>query len=243
MKALFRIGLRMTGIGLGALLCITSCSIDNDPYDTVFTLEPFDTLTLNSVFEVVLQQGDHFGIEISGVKEIAGSVTYQIVNRTLWIENEDGALWKHPELDPPLLTITFNTLSKINAYETCHIISADTIRMDSLGLTLGSKLNTVDLQVDCHLFYYWNSAPVGGEIIISGRTDYARFYNGSLMVIRAENLIAHDALVANGSASDIHVHADQRLYYSITGIGDIYLQGNPPSIEAGLITSTGKLIQ
>jgi hypothetical protein len=224
-------------------LCITSCSIDTEPYDAGYTLEPFDTLTLNSVFDVVLQQGDHFGIEISGVKEIAGSVTYQIVNRTLFIENEDGALWKHPELDPPLLTITFNTLSKINAYETCHIISADTIRMDSLGLTVGSKLNIVDLQIDCHLFYYWNSAPVGGQIIIAGRTDFARFYNGSLMVIRAENLIAHDALVANGSASDIHVFADQRLYYSITGIGDIYLQGNPPSIEAGQITSTGKLIQ
>lgn len=243
MKTISRIGIWMTGICFGFCLCITSCSIDNEPFEVAYSLEPFDTLTLNSVFEVVLQQGDHFGIEISGTKEIAASVTYKIANRTLLIENEDGALWKHPQLDPPLLTITFKRLSKINAYETCHIISTDTIRMDSLGLTLGSKLNTVDLQVDCRLFYYWNSAPVGGQIIISGRADLARFYNGSLMTIRAENLIAHDALVANGSASDIHVFVDQHLYYSITGTGDIYLQGNPASIEAGLITSSGKLIQ
>src|SRR5690348_4888920 len=105
MKIFFGTRFWITGICLGSWLCITSCSIDNDPYDASFTLEPFDTLTLNSVFDVVLQQGDHFGIEISGVREVAGSVTYQIVNRTLLIENEDGALWKHPELDPPLLTI------------------------------------------------------------------------------------------------------------------------------------------
>jgi hypothetical protein len=243
MSTLARIGIWMTGICCVSLAGMTSCSIDKEPYAIEQTLDPFDTLTLNAVFDVVLQQGDHFGIEISGAKEIAAPVTYQIANRTLSIENNDGALWKHPELDPPLLIITFKTVSKINAYETCNITSADTIRMDSLGLTVGSKLNLVNLQIDCHLFYYWNSAPVGGQIIISGRTDIARFYNGSLMSIRAEKLIAHDALVANGSSSDIHVFADQHLYYSITGIGDIYLQGNPGNIDVGPITSTGKLIQ
>jgi len=243
MKSITRNGLWIIVMVMLGSFAMTSCSIDKEPYVVEQIVEPFDTLTLNAVFEVVLQQGDHFGIEISGAKEIAASVTYHIENKTLFFENNDGALWKHPELDPPLLTITFETIRKINAYETCHIVSADTIRMDTLGLTLGNKLNLADLQLDCHLFYYWNSSPIGGQIILSGRSDFIRLYNGSLMTILADQLKTHDALVSNGSSSDVHVFADQHLYYNITGIGDIYLKGNPALIEAGLITSTGKLIQ
>jgi len=225
---------------IGSLM---SCSINTDPYSFEASLDPFDSLYLNSVFDVILHQGDHFGIQIHGAQEISESVTYHIERRTLFIDNNDGPLWKHPELEPPTLDITFPTLSLVHAEETCHISTADTIRMDTFGLTLGSKLNFADLKLDCGLIYYWNSSPLGGQIILSGQTDFVRFYSGSLMAIDASQLKAHDALVANGSKLDIHVYADQHLYYSITGVGNIYLTGNPGSIDVGPITSTGRLIQ
>ena len=243
MKHFNWISIVVTGISFWLLVAMSSCSINTDPFYAEYIVEPFDTLFLHASFEVTLKQGDHFGIEVSGATEVTESITYQVNDRTLLLDNKDGALWKHPKLDPPTVIVTFKTLSKIHAEETCNIVSADTIHMDTLGLTLGSKLNQANLQLDCHLFYYWNTSPIGGQIILSGRADYVRFYNGSLMAIRADQLKTHSATVANGSKSDIHVFTDQQLFYSITGTGNIYLTGNPVDIQAGLITSTGKLIQ
>jgi hypothetical protein len=243
MKHHIRTGFLLAGIFASVLLGTMSCSINTDPYTFEQSTDPFDTLFLSSVFDVILQQGDHYGIEIHGTQEIAESVTFHIEDRTLFIENNDGPLWKHPELEPPIITLTFQSLSKVHADETCHIFSPDTIRMDTFGLTLGSKLNFADLKLDCRLFYYWNSSPVGGQIWLSGHSDFIRLYNGSLMTIDASQLSTHDALVSNGSKLDIHVKADQRLYYSISGTGNIYLTGHPADIEAGPVTSSGRLIQ
>lgn len=243
MKHFTGIGWMATAIYVWSLGGLMSCSINTDPYSFEQPLDPFDTLFLNAIFDVTLMQGDHFGIEISGVQENAESVTFHIDHQTLFIDNNNGPLWKHPELEPPNITITFPTLKLVHAEETCHITTADTIRMDTFGLTLGSKLNFANLQLDCHLFYYWNSSPLGGQVVLSGRSDFIRLYNGSLLAIDASQLMAHDALVANGSKLDIHMYADQRLYYSISGTGNIYLTGNPGDIETGPITSTGRLIQ
>ena len=235
-------GFTALGILIGSWFYMTSCSINTDPYISQQLLEPFDTLVLNSVFNVRLVQGDHYGVEVSGAQEIAESVTFHIENKTLIIDNRDAPLWQHPSLDPPTILITFTKLGLVRAEETCNISSDNTITMDTFGITLGSKLNIAELKLNCQLFYYWNTSPVGGELTLSGHSDLIRLYNGSLLSIDASQLTAHDALIVNGSQLDIHVYADQHLYYSITGTGNIYLTGNPAVIDAGPITSSGKLI-
>ncbi len=235
-------GLTGTGICLWLMFGISACSINTDPYFFQQELDPFDTLYLNAVFNVTLEQSDHFSISISGAQDLAETVTFHIDDHILTLDNNNGLLWKHPKLEPPDITITFKTLKRVHAEETCHITCADTIRMDTFGLTLGSKLNFADLILDCGLFYYWNTSPIGGLINLSGHADIVRFYNGSLMAINASQLTAHDALVINGSKSDLHVNTDQRLYCSITGTGNVYLTGNPGDIQVGPITSTGRLI-
>jgi len=243
MKSIQWIGWMGLMICIGSMIWMTSCSINTDPYFFQKELEPFDTVALKAVFNVRLQQGDHYAIEISGAQEIAESVSFNIDRKTLNIENDNGPLWKHPSLEPPEITITFVRLGRVDAKETCDISSVNTITLDTFGLTLGSKLNFANLKLDTHLFYYWNSSPVGGMLTLSGHSDYIRLFNGSLLGIDASQLMTHDALVSNGSKSDIHVFVDQRLYYNISNTGNIYLNGNPGDIEVGLITSTGKLIQ
>jgi hypothetical protein len=236
-------GFGALGILLGSWLYMTSCSINTDPYFSQQLLEPFDTLVLNSVFNVQLVQGDHYGVEVSGAQAIAESITFHVEHHTLLVDNNDGPLWKHPSLEPPTIIITFIQLKRIKGEETCHISSDQAITMDTFGITLGGKLNFADLILNCYFFYYWNSTPLGGQLNLSGHCDYLRLYSGSLLGIDASQLITHDALIANGSQLDIHVYADQHLYYSITGTGNIYLTGNPAAIDAGPITSSGKLFQ
>jgi len=243
MTRLYWNGFAALGILLGSWFYMSSCSINTDPYFSQQTLEPFDTLILNSVFNVRLLQGDHYGVEISGAQEVAESIMFHIENKTLLVDNNDGPLWKHPNLEPPTILITFIKLKRIKAEETCNISSENAITIDTFGLTLGSKLNIAELKLNCQLFYYWNSSPVGGDLTLSGHADLIRLYNGSLLSIDASQLVTHDALIANGSQLDIHVYADQHLYYTITGTGNIYLTGNPAVIDAGPITSSGKLIQ
>jgi hypothetical protein len=243
MKQKYWTGFVALGILLGSWIYMTSCSINTDPYFSQLQLEPFDTLTLNSVFNVRLVQGDHYGVEVSGAQEVAETITFHIENKTLFVNNNDGPLWKHPRLEPPTIIITFITLRRMKVEETCNISSDNAITTDTFGITLGSKLNIAELKLNCHLFYYWNSSPVGGDLTLSGHSDFVRFYNGSLLSIDASQLITHDALIANGSQLDVHVYADQHLYYSITGTGNIYLTGDPAVIDAGPITSSGKLFQ
>lgn len=206
------------------------------------SLSEFDTLSLNSVFDVELIQGTENKIKIEGAQKIIENVTFSVNNNTLILQNNYKGNWLHPKKNKIKVQLTINKLSLINAWETCNIKTLNTLVSDELGLVLASKFNEATLDVNCTRFYYWNNFPCGGRLKLSGTTNQLDIWNVALMAIDAYDLHSHIVLVENASKGECKVSCYQSLVYKITGEGNIYLKGNPPLITKVEESSSGTLI-
>jgi len=220
----------------------SACSKSMEQQTIEKPLGEFDSLVLNSVFDVYLVQGTENSIKLEGATKILENIDYTISNNTLTIKNNYKGNWIHPKNNKIKLTITVNQISRISANETCNIKTVNTLIGDEIGLVLTSKLNEATLDVNCNTFYYWNNFPCGGRINLSGTTNELKLWNVALMAIDAYDLQANTVLIDNASKGDCKVFAAQSLTYSIKGEGNIYVKGNPASIIKVEESSTGELI-
>ena len=205
-------------------------------------LEQFDTLALNSAFEVHLIQGTSNCIRIEGASKILENIDITIDNNTLTIENNYHGNWMHPKNNKVLIYLTVDTLNRIIANETCIIQSDNQLVADELGLIMKSKLNNASLDVNCTTFYYWNNFPCGGKITLKGTCNEVKLWNVALMAVDAKELASQFGYVDNASKGSIFVNCAQKLSYKLTGEGDIHLAGNPPVIEKLEESGKGTLI-
>jgi len=226
-----------------ATLVLISCGKNNGEIITTnHDLSPFHSIELNGVFDVELIEDNHFSIQISGSDAVTKDLTFEVVDQLLNIDNTDTKLWLNPKLDPPLLTISGKGLKFIDVNETCNIKTLNTITTDTFGIVLGGKLNIATIDLDTKWFYYWNTAPNGGKVTLTGKAGYVQIYNSTLMSVDASQLPCDGATVETNSKSDVRVFVRNKLEYSITGTGNIYLKGNPSEIIPGELASTGRLI-
>jgi hypothetical protein len=205
-------------------------------------LEQFDSIVLNSVFEVHLIQGSSNSIKLEGATKILENIEFSVENNTLTIENNYHGNWMHPKNNKVLVYITVDTLNLITANETCNILSDNQLVTDELGLIMKSKLNNASLNVSCNTFYYWNNFPCGGKVTVKGTCNQVKIWNVALMAVDAKELASQFGYVDNASKGSVFVNCAQKLSYKLTGEGDIHLSGNPPVIEKLEEAGKGKLI-
>jgi Putative auto-transporter adhesin, head GIN domain len=220
----------------------TACKKQKADTIKAFSLSEFDTLQLESVFEVYLIQGNTNSIKLVGAQQIVENVSIEILNNTLKVSNAYKGNWLHPSNNKIKLYITVNQISKIIASESCQIKSLNALIGNEIGLIMSSKYNSAELELDCKTFYYWNNFPCGGQIKLSGNTNELKIWNVALMAIDARELKADIVSVSNSSKGDCKVTCSQKISYKITGSGNIYLKGNPSLIEKIEESSSGKLI-
>ncbi len=224
------------------LLFNASCEKSLQKISIQHELSEFDTVTFNSVFEVILKQDTFNQIKIDGAAKIVNHITFEILNGNLTLKNNYKSNWAHPKNNKIKVFITTNGLSRINANETCNIQSMNTLTGNEIGLVMTSKLNQATLNVSCNSFYYWNNFPCGGKITLSGSTNELKLWNVALMQVDAANLLCNVARIENSSKGACKINCIQKLVYSITGEGNIYALGNPTIIIPMEISSSGQLI-
>ena len=205
-------------------------------------LEQFDSIVLNSVFEVHLIQGSSNSIKLEGATKILENIEFSVENNTLSIENKYRGNWMHPKNNKVLVYITVDTLNLITANETCNILSDNQLVSDELGLIMKSKLNNASLDVNCTTFYYWNNFPCGGKVTVKGSCYELKIWNVAIMAVDAKELMSQFGYVENSSKGNVSVNCAQKLRYKLTGEGDIHLFGNPTLIEKIEESGKGKLI-
>ncbi len=206
------------------------------------TLEQFDSLVLQSVFEVHLIEGTTNAVRIDGAKKIVEDIECNVTNNTLTITNKYKGNWMHPRKNKIKIYITTDGLNLITANETCDIYADTPLTGNEIGLVLKSKLNMAHLDLACNTFYFWNNFPCGGKVKLQGNVNMLKLWNVALMEVDASNLAATDAFVENSSKADCILKCQQNLSYSIKGEGNIRVKGTPGTITNFGETSIGKLI-
>ncbi len=233
----------------GFLMLLTfflSCEENGVEEETYYErLLPFNTLELNSVFDVYLIQDTIYAVKIVGNPNVIKNILFKVENGILRISNESRGKWLGPENNRVKLYISSNRLSQIFPKETCYIETVNPIITDDFSIIQGNKpkLSQINLTLDCGTFLYWNNYQCGGKLTLRGKTKNLIVYSFALMSVNARELRTDYALIENNSKGDCQVFVTDMIEYSIRGVGNIYLQGNTNEIVANEQTSTGRLIQ
>jgi hypothetical protein len=147
----------------------------------------------------------------------------------------------HPREGNLQVYIHVDSLVLVNIYESCSIVTENTLTGDEIGIISKARMLEADIDVNCRVFYYWNN-PTGVKMKIRGQTQELKIWNAGLSTIDARDVQSPYVLASNGSQGHITVNPGQFLEYSLTNIGNIYYYGNPQLIHK-TITGNGKLIQ
>jgi len=228
---------------IGLLLLLLSCKKQFSTSTIFRELSEFDTLILNSVYEVELTQDSINFIEISGATKIVGKIDVVNTNNSLTLITNYHGNWMHPSTNKIKVRLHTNGLQFIKANETCNIHSTNALTGEEIGLVMTSKLNEAELKLNCTTFYYWNNFPCGGKITLSGQATILKLWNVALMSVDAQALTCQTALVENASKGDCKLTCLQQLTCALKGEGNIYLWGNTANVTITEQTSTGKLIK
>jgi len=225
-------------------LLILSCGKDDSEKTTLFyELPPFDEIQVNGAFHIFLKQDSVFSIGITGNREIIEEVEFTVEDSVLSLVNASRLMMFSPEDNKMELHISADRLKKIQANETCFIETVNPIITHEFGLIKGHKYLESHFELNCDIFYFWNTTPCGGKLTLEGNTRNLRIWNFIVMSVDASDVSADTAWIENSSKGDCIVRVNNLLYYSIHGIGNIYLYGEPKEIILLEKTSSGELIR
>lgn len=224
------------------LFILFSCNKEHSVNTIKQKLNEFDTLTINSVFDIEITQDSLNFIEITGMEKILSKILISNKNGNLILKNTFKGNWLYPKKNKIQINLHTDGLKLIRSYETSRIHSSNALTGDEIGLIMASKLNEADLELNCNNFYYWNNFPCGGKISLKGNVNNLKLWNVALMSIDAKELTCQNAIVENSSKGYCKLTCLQQLNCALKGEGDIFLWGNPPNISISEQSSTGKLI-
>lgn len=223
-------------------IAFISCQKRNQLNTIISELPAFDTIELDSPFDLFLIEDSTFSIEITGYERNLENLNYSVDNHTLRIINNTKNTFATPTKNKIEIYLTSNKLSQIKANETCNISTVNPITSDNFGLIFKSKINNATLELNCGTFYYWNDSPCGGVLTLKGKSEMLKLWNYALMAVDAKKLLTKRALIENHSKGCCKVNVQDKIEYSIDGIGDIHLYGSPSEIIKNELTSSGRLI-
>lgn len=223
-------------------ILLSSCDNEKDIVSLTYNLNPFHSVILDSPFDVTLNESDTFNISIFGDKFLAEKVKYEIKDSVLYIWIDSHLVFSRPKTNVLDIYINSKPLFLVKTEETCNLKTDSPITSEKFNLNLMNKVNEAKLELNCKNFYYYNNFVSGGKLILWGNVENIHLTNLALMQVDALNLDSRSAYVINGSKGDCTVNVEDKLTYSITGIGNINLYGSPKEIIMLEESSSGKLI-
>ena len=225
-----------------SLLFINSCAKKGSESTIEFNVQSFNTIELNSLFDVVLIEDTLFSVKISGDEDFIRDVKLEVKDTVLSIINLKSNKFLSPKNSKVKLIITSKPLKRVIVNETCNIKTQTPITSNDFGIVLKSKLNIATLELECNTFYYWNNRPCGGKLTLSGKVKDLVIWNTALLAIDAKELTTNNAQIEQGSQGDIEVTVLNKFEYQITNVGNIHLYGNPSQIILKNNNTVGSLI-
>jgi len=224
------------------ILILFSCGKENKEIQITRDLEAFSYVHLNSSFNVILVEDTAYFVELSGKAKIVNAVELTIENGILNIERTSSNDWLSPKSNKVTLTIHAPPLEGVNANETCGITTRNPITSNEFGLVLKGKGSEASLDLDCHTFFFWNNAPTGGRITLTGQCYAMKLWTTALVKVDASDVQAEYGILENESKADCSIRAITLFEYSIKDEGDVHIYGSPTQTNLIDHSGSGELI-
>ena len=228
---------------LWIVILFFACSKEEQEGRKIIGLSAYNKVHVLDPLELYLIEGESYAAEIVGPEGDLDKIELSIQDSVLTIEDKRRLKWSNPKQEKVKIYLTSFALGELTAEGGAIIQTMNPITKNEFGLILTGKANEATLEIRSEGFYYWNNFPSGGKLTLIGQVNSLKLWNAALMAVDAEGLTTNYALVENASKGDISVRVLERLDYAISGEGDIQLYGNPPELNAGEQSSSGKLVQ
>lgn len=228
---------------IACLAFLVSCNKDKSYIEIEHSLDAFETIELNSSFDVELVEDSAFFVEVKGMAHIVNQVEFTVVDGQLRIKRNSKNDWLHPKKNKVTLVIHAAPLREVVLNEACSVTTRGAITSQEFGLVMKGKAGEADLDLNCDIFYFWNNAPTGGKVTLNGQCNTLKLWTTAIVTVDAQKVSTQWCYIENGSKGDCSVNVSSFLEYSLTAQGNIRLYGNPPQINVIEHSGEGELIE
>ena len=221
--------------------CISSAG---EKVNYEYSLNDFDTLVVNNDFEIHFIQDTVNEMIIFAYKKYADAVSYEIRNNCLVLDNSYSCKFTKPKKNNVRIDLHVKNLSLARINYPAKLISENTLLNDNeIGVIVNTKFCEANLDVNCRVFYFWNTHLNGGKMYLKGNSEFLKLWNASLFSVDASKLETNYAFTNNNSKADIYINVNKELNCTIRSSGNVYYTGNPSKIIVNDSLSSGKLIK
>lgn len=203
------------------LPALSACSVGVVRTETR-AISDVTALSINTVGEFIIQQGDEESLTIEGPNNILRNISTEVVGGTLYIDSTRGVLGD--SFGRIVYTLTVKNLNEISL-SGAGSISVASLDTDHLDITLtgaGSieidSLNTQDLSV------LLNSA---GSIEVSGNAVNQNIVLSGVGSYNGSDLQSSTATVVMSGAGSAEVWVIDSLNVEVSGVGSVSYYGSP----------------
>jgi len=227
---------------LVTLLELTSCNKETtfDCFKSTGSIERvprpvsyFHSIQMNDNVNVYLVQSDSCTLELESGNNLMNQIVTEVTaDSILVIGNNNTCNWVRSYSKPINVYLNIVELKNIEYRSVGDLLSADTLRLDSLQIDIYEGAGMIDLILRTHIcetnLHYGTV-----DVTLKGRSDANVFYQLGAGKIDASELLTGNVYLRNWSSNNMFVWATNFLSVEIKGLGNVYYRGNP-GIEASL---------
>jgi hypothetical protein len=214
---------------------VTSCKKEN--LDDCFTtpgnqiteerpVSYFHAISMYENVNLIISQGDHFSIEVSGAENLVKSVGTVIKDSVLVITNDLSCNWARSYKHKLDVHITSPALKSIRYESSGDISTSGLVQIDTLEINVWGGGGSVNINVDCNrlnMGLHYGTV----DFKVTGKSKMTTIYANSYGPFFCGSLDSDIVYIRNQGTNNCYVHANHILEAEITNIGSIYYTGNP----------------
>jgi hypothetical protein len=203
------------------------------------TVADFTSIEVHDNIYVTLTQDSINSVEVEAGENLLPLIRTNVDGSMLRIENDNKCNWVRSYKKEIHVYLHVRNLQYIWSYSGKSIISSNTLTNPVINIfNFFSGDISVDIDADSS---YTKQMGAGGDISVTGRTNYNYIFDQGYGFLHLENLQSNKALVAQHGTGDIHMNIRDILDVEILSSGSVYYSGSP-AVEQRPSSGNGRLI-
>jgi hypothetical protein len=186
------------------------------------SVEEFNSLHLEGVFNVFIRQGQNVALEIETDENLQDMIVSEMKKGEFHIHMKDSiTLGKRTKMN---VFVTVKNLKKLKTECVGNVKTLTVLKLDALEMKCNSVGGTT-LMIDANRFDL--TANIVGGMTISGSVKEAEINHNGVGAIKAGGLKAEKMTLKANGVGVAEVHADKELNITTSGIGAVRYSGDP----------------
>lgn len=234
-----------------SLLILFSCKKENksscikshgQEITETIEIDSYSVIDISGHVNIEINPNQKSIAELTGGKNILPLIQCEVINDTLYINNNNTCNWARSYDREINITLYCDSLEGIVNRSTGKLLSTDTIRNKNTFTLKGKAMNgetNLTLSANRMDFNYLDGT---STVYLSGKVNIASFYCKSLGYIEASNLFSGETIVNHYGTGELNVYSSIYLRGWINHTGNVYYNGSPKTIDVDEFNS-GELIE